>query len=173
MNQNRPAFEEYETAKDKCVNFLETYDHAINGDRRPKYMQYIAEVHHRSRKVIEIELDDLLRVQFYFLASNSPQFSPMDETFVQKIEKNTLRYIDIFCKAVDYLLPSTSTPDGKEDTFDVLWEYRKKRERAVRSQSYLNFFQVQSVITVDQGAQPLPEDVDSKIDNFPVELKRR
>jgi DNA replication licensing factor MCM7 len=75
------------------------------------------------------------------------EFDGGDRQLVENIENNTRRYIDMFSRAVDSLMPNPTRDDIERDVWDVLREQRLQ------------------AVTVEPGEDPLAK--------FPTELMRR
>lgn len=85
-----------------------------------KYMRMLKEVANRERVTIDIELDDLKKYD-------------KNNDVTTHIEKNTLRYMQLFSKAIDSVMPDRdSNVQIDEDSIDVLadWRVRMQRELA-------------------------------------------
>jgi hypothetical protein len=76
----------------KIKDFLETFQlkHAGSQQGPLKYLHAIAEIKNRSRRVLDVELDDVAAV--------------MERDFLANVEGNTMRYMELFYKAVDSIL---------------------------------------------------------------------
>ena len=120
-------YPQMEGEKTKCENFLANY---MKGDEYP-YARQLQEIANRERKLLEIELDEVLDHK-------------QDEEFVNNIKRNSKRYVKLFETAAESLLPTASTPVRSADVFDILVQQR----RATLHQ-----------IATDEGTA-VPEDVD-------------
>jgi hypothetical protein len=105
-----------------------------------------------------------------------------DESFVQLIEKNTLRFVEIFCKVIDTLIPEVDVPIELQDTVDILWNIRQERERKRLGEQVMLFYRVDPKSKRNFQRQqfgvvnPTPADPNAPKEaqiNFPEELKRR
>ena len=116
---------DYEDDKNKAVEFLEKY---ITSDTHiHKYMNYLQEVADRRRKRIVVSLDDVMTYTG-------------DADFVDNIQRNTYRYLEVFKTAIDELMVGMEPSDGVhivEDVFDTL--------QATRVQAELNGQQANSL----------------------------
>eukprot|EP00743_Colponemidia_sp_Colp-15_P002899 GILK01003138.1.p1 GENE.GILK01003138.1~~GILK01003138.1.p1 ORF type:complete len:762 (+),score=171.51 GILK01003138.1:72-2288(+) len=117
---NKPNYAE---ELDKCRTFFTEFksadvtEHPIHG--RKKYMQFLQQIADRTRTTMEVELDDVLDYE-------------QDEEFVKNIQQNTPRYITLFSKAADEVLPPTTNdiPSHQQDVFDVMFASREKNMNA-------------------------------------------
>ena len=107
---------DYEDDKNKAVEFLEKY---ITSDTHiHKYMNYLQEVADRRRKRIVVSLDDVMTYTG-------------DADFVDNIQRNTYRYLEVFKTAIDELMVGMEPSDGVhivEDVFDTLQATRVQAE---------------------------------------------
>ena len=77
-----------------------------------KYWNMLKEVANRERITIDIELDDFKKYD-------------KNEQVINDIEKNTLRYVSVFSKAVDAIMPLRDQDANiQEDAIDVLTDWR-------------------------------------------------
>ena len=109
-NQNRSGIGntiDYDDDKNRAVEFLEKY---ITSDTHiHKYMNMLQDVADRRRKRVIVELDDVMTYTG-------------DAEFVDKIQRNTHRYLEVFKNAIDELMVGMEPSDGidiVEDVFDT------------------------------------------------------
>ena len=148
-NQNRSGIGntiDYDDDKNRAVEFLEKY---ITSDTHiHKYMNMLQDVADRRRKRVIVELDDVMTYTG-------------DAEFVDKIQRNTHRYLEVFKNAIDELMVGMEPSDGidiVEDVFDTL--------QATRVQAELNEQQMDGLnggVGNQQHQRP----------SFPPELTRR
>ena len=138
---------DYEDDKNKAVEFLEKY---ITSDTHiHKYMNSLQEVADRRRKRIVVSLDDVMAYTG-------------DADFVDNIQRNTYRYLEVFKTAIDELMVGMEPSDGVhivEDVFDTL--------QATRVQAELNEQQANSLEGGNAG------NGQNRRPAFPPELVRR
>ncbi|GBG28013.1 DNA replication licensing factor, putative [Hondaea fermentalgiana] len=65
-----------------------------------KYQDMLSEIANRKRNVLEVRLDDMVGA------------NPAQDALVDRIMRNTLRYVDIFSKQADKLMPEPTDPDA-------------------------------------------------------------
>ena len=98
----------------KLKKFLE--DH-IDSDGSSKYAVQLQEIANRTRRVFELQLDDLATI---------------DDELVVKIKQNTKRYISILGKAIDSSLPAPSGQLEEEDVYDIISRARSQNVDAAQ-----------------------------------------
>jgi DNA replication licensing factor MCM7 len=102
-NPKTLAGQEASTSQDGAVRF------------RTKYMAQLQRIANREQHSLTIDMDDLAA------------FDDFGEHFVQVVQRNTHRYIDLFSQAADELMPEPTVEFGDaEDVIDVL---RKQHQR--------------------------------------------
>ncbi|KAJ7632932.1 MCM2/3/5 family-domain-containing protein [Roridomyces roridus] len=85
-----------------------------------KYMRQLQNISNRDQQMLVIELEDMLK-------------SSQDDdvrVLVQAIEKNTRRYVTLFCEVVDELMKLTTPTkdiDEKAEVIDVIMHQRRER----------------------------------------------
>jgi len=117
----------FDKEKDLATNFLEKYSDPVGGSQKPtiKYIEQINEISQHQRDSITIELDDLQR--FINSSNANNQFSG----FLQNIQVNTKRYVEIFSRVVDELMPSSEMEINEEsEPLDVIMYHRKRQENS-------------------------------------------
>jgi len=100
-----------------CQQFLANFQDETDGSK--KYLKSLGEVAQRDREDIEIYLDDVLSYEG-------------NEAFVNRIEKNTFRYIELFSEAADKLMPEEDIDLANADAFDVWLYHRRSRMREIQ-----------------------------------------
>ena len=77
-----------------------------------KYVRMLKEVANRERVTVDIELDDLKKYD-------------KNKAVIDHIEANTLRYVGLFSKAIDNVMPDRdASAQVEEDSIDVLADWR-------------------------------------------------
>ena len=94
--------------KEKCENFLTTF--RVGSDY--PYANQLREIANRERKLLEIQLDDVMDHKH-------------DEAFVNNIKRNSKRYVKLFETAAEKFLPQSTTLAHNEDVFDILVKQRR------------------------------------------------
>ncbi len=85
------------------------------------------------------------------------QFNGIDEALIRNIERNTSRYVELFCTAVDKVMPASQiSATESEDILDVLWMHKQQRQQ-----------QRDTTNATDTTNQV------TNVDAFPQELRRR
>jgi len=113
-NQDRPnkrdfpSFPDIEKEQEKCKDFLANFR---VGDEHP-YGAQLREIANRDRKLLEIELDDVLDYK-------------QDEEFTNNIKRNCKRYVKLFETAAEQLLPAATGQIRNADVFDILVQQRR------------------------------------------------
>ena len=133
-NQRRTGTDiNYDDDKNKIVEFLEKY---ITSDTHiHKYMNYLQDVADRRRKRVVVSLDDVMTYTG-------------DAELIDKIQRNTHRYLEVFKAAIDELMVGMEPSDGVdivEDVFDTL--------QATRVQAELNERNADGVGGLGEGNQ--------------------
>ncbi|KAL4956147.1 MCM2/3/5 family-domain-containing protein [Aspergillus filifer] len=96
-----------------------------NKEPKLKYMQMLQDVADRERSDVLIELDDLVTYE-----KTLPE--EVDLKLAQSVQRNTKRYIEIFSRAVDAVMPKeTKEITFKDDVLDVIMSQREKRNEAM------------------------------------------
>lgn len=116
-----------QTEIDRATQFLEKYSDPVSGSQKPthKYIEQINEIAQHQRDSITIELDDLER----FI--NSSNANNKFNGFLQNIQTNTKRYIDVFSRVVDNLMPASEMEINEEsEPLDVIMYHRKRQENS-------------------------------------------
>lgn len=80
-----------------------------------KYKDILQDVANRKKSTIQIELDDLI------------EWNIEGIDLAEKIEENTLRYLEIAYETVDSILPNPSLSNTKQDVVDILLQQRQER----------------------------------------------
>lgn len=88
------AYPDYVKEQDTLTNFLSNYRDETP-DRALKYLDMIQEVADRRRVDFPIELDDVAAFE-------------ADESLAEAIATNAKRYLDLFARSIDGLLPAPS-----------------------------------------------------------------
>lgn len=110
-----------------CAQFLQQFQ---EGDSL-KYMEALQNIADRQSNVLQVCLDDVLGWG-------------SDEGFVERIQINARRYMELFAKAADILMPrptpgrenTSQTTEGVDDVFDVLLSQRiQQQEESSRAAS--------------------------------------
>eukprot|EP00949_MAST-11_sp_MAST-11-sp1_P004690 g4690.t1 len=145
----------YVELKDICVKFLSSY--SVSG--RLKYVRALRSIRRRRSTVLSIEISDLL---------NSPD---IDEDFVIALCRNTRRYREIFCQAVDEMNRIAEVEIGTEDS-----EEDSEEDDSTHFEE--DVFDVLRRHRLDQAAIITPEDAADEESNnprpqFPPGLNRR
>jgi DNA replication licensing factor MCM7 len=117
-------------------------------------MEVLQEVANRSRKIVEIRLDDVL--------SFSGSYEPFEtQEFVERIIQNAKRYETLFCESIDDMLEGiTPTETLVDDVHDILQRQREAQFEEMQAQSRGN-----DGADGNQDDQPL-------LGVFPVSLRR-
>jgi DNA replication licensing factor MCM7 len=116
------------------------------------YVNLLDQVARRAVDVVEIALDDVAVFD-------------VDDAFVARIEGNTLRYVTIFCNAVDAILAlSPLVHTAPDDVLDRLQQHRSERAAASAAAAA-------GVAAAGTAAAPTTDT--AKADAFPRELMRR
>jgi len=102
---------------DLCKKFLANFQDETDGSK--KYIKNLQQVAHREHEDVVVYLDDVLSYEG-------------DEPFVNRIEKNTLRYIELFSEAADQLMPEEDIDLANADAFDVWLYHRRSRMREIQ-----------------------------------------
>ncbi|KAK9806786.1 hypothetical protein WJX72_002809 [[Myrmecia] bisecta] len=138
--------QDYAQDKGYCIDFFKNF---TDDDGIPKYMDMLQDIANRSRRVLQIELDDLA----LYCKTNHELLQ-----FLASIEANTRRYLKLFAEAADVTLPDPTVPASEmaKDVFDVLLE---QRQHNVSAQE----------MDVDGNPAP-PQDQHQRL---PAELTRR
>ena len=89
------------------------YSHHFPPPTPPLSYHLQQEIANRERTLLEIFVDDILDYK-------------QDEDFVSNMKRNTIRYVRLFEKAVDALLPE-ATERIEEDIFDILQQQVQER----------------------------------------------
>jgi len=117
----------FDKEKDLATSFLKKYSDPVSGSQKPtiKYIEQINEISQHQRDSITIELDDLQR--FINSSNANNQFSG----FLQNIQVNTKRYVEIFSRVIDELMPSSEMEINEEsEPLDVIMYHRKRQENS-------------------------------------------
>lgn len=116
----------YQHESEKITNFLENYS-KVHDDHKdaqvtPKYLDTFKTVSEkRGRSAIVIELDDVAEF-----------FGEDGKEFIQNIEGNTRRYVDLFSRAIEKLMPENDqAPTSESSPLDVIIYQRKQLEARV------------------------------------------
>lgn len=86
-----------------------------------KYKELLQEIANRRKNTLAIELDDLI------------EWSTTGAELAEKIEQNTLRYLEIFYDTIDELIPMSSCPNL--DVIDILLQQRRSRLEELEDQT--------------------------------------
>ncbi|KAG5181423.1 minichromosome maintenance protein [Tribonema minus] len=115
----REDFPKYDSELDKCRDFLKEFQKFGEGC---KYMDLLQEVANRRRTVVEIELEDVLAHK-------------REDDFVERIGRNTHRYLKLFCRAIDEVMPdATEDISARRDVWDVLCAQRLEQHEQALNQ---------------------------------------
>lgn len=145
---------DYDVIRSRLQEFLSSFvcDNALGGDEDgvPKYMGQLREIAHRTRKTLEIELDDIYKWGISTLANSSASDGAATQgtngLLHEDVEQNGRRYQELFSEAADALLETMRTPltesgehddEMDHDQVDVLIETRRQRELEFRRQQAL------------------------------------
>lgn len=104
-----PMNPDYRAEKDKCIEFLRTFQNPDDGTM--KYATMLQEISDRRRQTLDISLADLED-----FCSKEDKLND----FVTQVRSNTRRYVSLFADAADDLIPERSVCTFDEDSFDVL-----------------------------------------------------
>ncbi|KAJ1679350.1 DNA replication licensing factor MCM7 [Spiromyces aspiralis] len=153
-----------------------------------KYMDILQQVADHETEKVEVSLDDLAQYEKHELGVDDDGLT-FANSLTCRIEKNTKRYVELFSRAVDRLMPATRRDEAlyvEDDVIDVILEQRRLRDRADRERrEQEQAADIRGTSAADQhsGAsgeqrpqrqpygQPAPEE--QRIDEFPVLLTRR
>lgn len=128
-----------------CVSFLANFQDETNGSK--KYLRSLTEISQRANTDVEISLDDVLSFEG-------------NEQFVHRIEKNTLRYVELFSRAADSLMPEDEIDLETADAFDVWLFHRKSRIAAQPQDRDDPNTTLPSVLTRKFEVRIIPRDID-------------
>lgn len=96
----------------KCHQFITNF---ANADQTLKYMNILQEVSNKKTKVISILTEDL------------SSFFANDKAFVDRIKRNTKRYINIFQSVIDDNMPQrNSDAEEEESVTEIFLKQRKE-----------------------------------------------
>ncbi|KAG4301530.1 hypothetical protein PCK1_002015 [Pneumocystis canis] len=99
------------------------------GDTEPKYMKKMQAIANRIEDSITIDLNDL------------ESYDPNNKDLVNNIMNNTKRYNDIFCKAIDAIMPEpTIDISYTDDVMDVIIQQRLQRNEIEQNNGLENIF---------------------------------
>mmetsp|Transcript_11354 Transcript_11354/g.22182 ORF Transcript_11354/g.22182 Transcript_11354/m.22182 type:complete len:797 (-) Transcript_11354:151-2541(-) len=100
----------YRADEAELGKFLQEYrDEPSAGQFVYKYREQLREIANRKRRVLQIDLDDMVgRVH--------------EDGLVDRIMKNTVRYVDMFAKQADKLMPEPTDPDAIRDAAEDVQE---------------------------------------------------
>lgn len=139
----------------------------------PKYLHTLQKVANREQDTIFIELDDIFQWQNEkFLESGG-----INADLVSIIEGNANHFLEIFCRAIDSIMPlPTKEINYKDDVLDVILNQRRLRnERTmsdrtneIRNESSIDFSSAPSSMS-----EALREVAEEEAELFPANLTRR
>ncbi|GAV55073.1 hypothetical protein ZYGR_0AS03960 [Zygosaccharomyces rouxii] len=193
MNSALPSIQlsvDYQQLSSQIHDFLTHYKEDVVGGTRidedddmqdynddgigkgPKYLQILQKVANRELDTVHIELDDIYRYQGEkFLEGGG------DIDLVAVIEENASHFVDLFCRAIDDIMPlPTKEISYKDDVLDVILTQRRLRnERTVSDRTN----EIRNENSMDPNAAPnsmnaaLREVVEEEAELFPPNLTRR
>lgn len=143
--------------KTSSIGAENSADHRVEGGQL-KYLELIHEVVKKTQIKIDIELDDIVRHG--------------DSTFADEISRNTMRYVQLFSKAIDQLVDED--PANKEalesfDNDDIGDVLRYHRVQMIQQAHAADAAEQQAV-----GGIPQPDNHKAKIkESLPPALLRR
>lgn len=102
----------------------------------PKYLAILEKVANRELDSITVELDDILQFQNEKFLEGTSTNNGTD--LVSAIQQNANHFIELFCRAIDDLMPlPTKQIDYKDDVLDVILSQRRLRnERMVNDRTH-------------------------------------
>lgn len=177
-------YPDYEQLKDSIRLFLREFKESVqndNGDEGqsqleqlldsqvgaipldvPKYMYILQKVSNRELDTVIIDLDDVRS-----FGINVPGQENLGRKLGEEISRNTHTFLEMFCTAIDELMPSPSKPINDQDSvLDVIIHQRR-----LRQQSYQQRQQEENQMT---NLDPEAENSGGVVhDLFPSELLRR
>ncbi|KAF8844833.1 minichromosome maintenance protein mcm7p [Paxillus ammoniavirescens] len=125
---------DYDEELDKIQNFLSTYvshdkdldrdfanialddDEDASGRKELKYMHQLQRIANREQQMLTIDLEDI------------HQHEKTVTELVARIQNNTRRYVQVFCEAVDKLMPPpTKDITEHDEVIDVIFHQRRER----------------------------------------------
>ncbi len=136
-----------------------------------KYKHLLQRIANRELDTLIIDLNDVAS----FASGGSKAFG---QELVQNIKANTRRYVQLFCEAVDSLLPeptkdlSAGSGSGKEDVLDVIREQRLAQNEKDREQRRREREQLGAGADADGDAADAALELDEE-QKFPPVLMRR
>eukprot|EP01117_Protostelium_nocturnum_P016082 TRINITY_DN6304_c0_g1_i2.p1 TRINITY_DN6304_c0_g1~~TRINITY_DN6304_c0_g1_i2.p1 ORF type:complete len:596 (+),score=175.43 TRINITY_DN6304_c0_g1_i2:47-1834(+) len=150
---------DYVSDRKKISEFLSNYTSTEKDSQGrnvsvKKYQKQIEEIHERRSKIISIHLDDLVKYK-----------GGMWNELIRNVEKNSMRYVDLFSRCIDELMPNNEgeNDENQSDILDVLWSHRKERQQ----EFLLNRAQ-------EESGQSNPKSIEAELaQSFPEELRRR
>lgn len=193
MNAALPSIQlslDYQQLSSQIHDFLTHYKEDVIGETRldddvdmqdedngeigkgPKYLQVLQKVANRELDTVYVELDDIYRYQGEkFLEGGG------NTDLVSVIEENTNHFADLFCRAIDDIMPlPTKEISYKDDVLDVILTQRRLRnERTVSDRTN----EIRNENSTDPNAAPnsmsaaLREVVEEEAELFPPNLTRR
>ncbi|CAI2386841.1 unnamed protein product [Moneuplotes crassus] len=127
----RPNYEDEAT---KCEDFICQFeDPGLEEDAthgKAKYLIQMQSIANNRGKVIKIEVGDL------------EQHFRGDPAFVQRVTRNTKRYISLFSQAIDKLMPKRTMPppdDYEESVASIIYKQRCENMQADKEKNEANF----------------------------------
>ncbi|KAJ1911239.1 DNA replication licensing factor MCM7 [Mycoemilia scoparia] len=149
-----------------------------------KYLNILQKVADRTADTITIDLDDLAIYEQRQLGETDVNALTFGNSLVRRIENNAKRYIELFSRAVDRLMPESQRDDSmyveNDDVMDVIIEQRRLRDRADREREEreggMEGVETEGV-SMEQGAAGASKtqapNGSSATDEFPAILTRR
>ncbi|KIK82554.1 hypothetical protein PAXRUDRAFT_832183 [Paxillus rubicundulus Ve08.2h10] len=159
---------DYDEELDKIQNFLSTYishdkdldrdfanialnddedeDLHASGRKGLKYMQQLQRIANREQQILTIDLEDI------------HQHETTVTELVARIQNNTRRYVQVFCEAVDKLMPPpTKDITEYDEVIDVI--FHQRRERNEQTEGIQQGFPDHLLRRYNLYLQPLRSDV--------------
>ncbi|KIJ10524.1 hypothetical protein PAXINDRAFT_85941 [Paxillus involutus ATCC 200175] len=155
---------DYDEELDKIQNFLSTYvnhdkdldrdfanialddDEDASGRKGLKYMQQLQRIANREQQMLTIDLEDI------------HQHEKTVTELVARIQNNTRRYVQVFCEAVDKLMPPpTKDITEHDEVIDVI--FHQRRERNEQTEGIQEGFPDHLLRRYNLYLQPLRSDV--------------
>ncbi|CAI2386669.1 unnamed protein product [Moneuplotes crassus] len=124
----------YDDERVKCEDFISQYeDPGMEADAthgKTKYMVQMQNISNNRGKVIQIEVGDL------------EQHFRGDPAFVDRVARNTKRYISLFSEIIDKLMPERTMPppDGYEESVSsIIFKQRMENIQANKEKNDANY----------------------------------
>ncbi|GAA6037095.1 hypothetical protein JCM8097_008728 [Rhodosporidiobolus ruineniae] len=144
-NQNKRRREEL-AGRDDNVDIDDEVDVAEDGPPRAKYMDQLQAVANRDQERIVIDLEDL------------KEEGESGAALVAQIQRNTQRYVKLFSRAVDEVMPQNTVDIGpKSDILDIM-QYHRNNKNAQNEEAGQAVFPPQLLRRYNLYFRPLAND---------------